>query len=111
MTNDVKTSEKKKSLPFFGVGKIIPYLKKYRATVFTMIVCGLIGSAGDIILPQFNGYALNHFVGGGTLDTLAYFIILYVATVLISAVVNYVSLSFAIKVEVSINRDLRNTQE
>lgn len=103
-----KVPEKKKSLPFFGVGKIIPYLKKYRATVFAMIVCGLIGSAGDIILPQFNGYALNHFVGGGTLDTLAYFILLYIATVLISAVVNYVSLSFAIKVEVSINRDLRN---
>ncbi len=107
MTKDVQT-EKKKSLPFFGLGKIVPYLKRYRSTVFMMIVCGLIGSAGDIIMPQFNGYALNHFVGGGTLDTLAYFIILYMATVVICAVVNYVSFSFAIKIEVSINRDLRN---
>lgn len=108
MTKDVKTEEKKKGLRFFGIGKIIPYLRKYRATVFAMIVCGLIGSAGDIILPQFHRYALNHFVMGNTLDTLAYFIILYMTTVLISAVVNYISFSFAMRVEVSINRDLRN---
>jgi len=108
VTKDVKTEEKKKGLRFFGIGKIIPYLRKYRATVFAMIVCGLIGSAGDIILPQFHRYALNHFVMGNTLDTLAYFIILYMTTVLISAVVNYISFSFAMRVEVSINRDLRN---
>ena len=108
MTKDVKQTENKKSLPFFGLGKIIPYLKKYRVTVFAMIACGLVSSAGDIILPLFNRYALNHFVGGGTLDTMTYFIILYMSTVLLLAVVNYVSVAFAMKVEVSINRDLRN---
>ncbi|MBR6918231.1 MAG: ABC transporter ATP-binding protein, partial [Clostridia bacterium] len=84
------------------------YLKKYRATVFTMIVCGVVGSIGDIILPQFHKYALDHFVVGNTLDTLAYFIIVYAATVVFLAVINYISFSFSIRVEVSINRDLRN---
>ena len=102
------TVNTKKRLRFFGLGKIVPYLKKYRATVFTMICCGLVGSAIDIILPQFHRYALDHFVAGGTLDTLAYFIILYVATVLMSALMNYICFTFAIRVEVSINRDLRN---
>ena len=108
MTKDVKQTENKKSLPFFGIGKIIPYLKKYRGTVFAMIGCGLMSSAGDILLPQFNRYALNHFVAGNTLDTLAYFIILYMSTVLLLAVINYITIAFAIRVEVSLNRDLRN---
>ncbi|MBQ7671394.1 MAG: ABC transporter ATP-binding protein [Clostridia bacterium] len=108
MTNEVKNEVKKKKLRFFGLGKIVPYLKKYRLTVFAMICCGLVGSAIDILLPQFHRYALNHFVVGNTLDTLAYFIVLYVVTVLTSALVNYICFSFAIRVEVSINRDLRN---
>ena len=108
MTNEVKNETKKKKLRFFGLGKIVPYLKKYRLTVFAMICCGLVGSAIDILLPQFHRYALNHFVVGNTLDTLAYFIVLYVVTVLTSALVNYICFSFAIRVEVSINRDLRN---
>ena len=108
MTDEVKNEVKKKKLRFFGLGKIVPYLKKYRLTVFAMICCGLVGSAIDILLPQFHRYALNHFVVGNTLDTLAYFIVLYVVTVLTSALVNYICFSFAIRVEVSINRDLRN---
>ena len=51
----------KKSLPFFGVGKVLPFMKPYRKIVFTMVFCGLLSSGVDILLPQFQRYALNHF--------------------------------------------------
>jgi len=32
----------KKTLPFFGIGKVIPFVKKYRVMITVMILCGLI---------------------------------------------------------------------
>ena len=98
----------KKSLPFFGIVKILPFMKKYRVIVSVMIICGLAGSAVDIILPLYQRYALNHFVGGGTLDTLPVFIVIYVFSIFAAGAVNYVACAYAMRIEVSINRDLRN---
>lgn len=101
-------SNERKALPFFGIGEILPYLRPYRATMLRMILCGLAGSAVDILLPLFQRYALNHFVGGATLDTLPIYVAAYLFAVLFAGLVNYVALSNATKIEVSINRDLRN---
>lgn len=103
---------KKKSdsvkLKCFGIPYLIPFLRVYRKRIFTMIFCGLLGSAVDVVLPIFQRYALNHYVMGGTWDTLPYYIALFVVTVLGAAFVNYIALSFAFRTEVEINRDLRN---
>lgn len=101
-------TDDRKSLPFFGIGKIIPFMKKYRVIVSVMIICGLAGSGVDIILPLYQRYALNHFVGGGTLDTLPLFIVIYVLSVVAAGAVNYIACAYAMRIEVSINRDLRN---
>ena len=98
----------KKSLPFFGVGKVLPFMKKYRRIVTTMIVCGLLSSGVDILLPQFQRYSLNHFIGEKTLDTLPVFLIIYVAAIVFAGVLNYISCSYAMRTEVSVHRDLRN---
>ena len=74
--------EKTKHLKFFGIGRILPYLKPLTKLILIMIFFGLVGSATDIILPQFQRYALDHFVGLGVLDTLLPFVILYVLTIL-----------------------------
>lgn len=105
----MKNSKKEREhLPFFGLGKILPYLKKYREKVFLMIFCGFLGSCVDIFTPVLQRYALNHFIGEGTLDTIVYFIIIYVFAVLLTGVVNYISCFFAMQIEVSVNKDLRN---
>ena len=103
-----QTSKETRFLPFFGVGKLLPYLRPYRAVLCAMIVCGLCGSAVDVALPLFQRYALNHFVKEGTLDTLPLYIVLYTAAVLLAGATNYVACSRAMQVEVSVNRDLRN---
>ncbi len=101
--------EERKSLPFFGIGKLLPFLKKYRVILTAMILCGLGGSLVDILIPLFQRYSLNYFVGKNTLDTLAVFVCAYVLCIFFAGAVNYVACAYAMRVEVSINRDLRNT--
>ncbi len=106
--NQQNMNEEKKSLPFFGIGKVLPFMKPYAKTLLVMIGCGLISTCLDLLVPQFQRYALNHFVGNQTLATLVPFIILYAGCIVVTAVVNYISCSKAMAVEVSVNRDLRN---
>lgn len=101
-------TENKKSLPFFGIGRLLPFLKKYRMRFVGMIVFGLCGSAVDILIPLLQRYALDHFVAQNTLDTLVWFILLYVAAVVFAGLVNYIAFSLAFRTEVNVNRDLRN---
>ena len=50
----------KKSLPFFGIGKVLPFTKKYRGVMFLMVACGLMSTGIDLLMPQTQRYALNH---------------------------------------------------
>ena len=95
-------------LPFFGIGKIIPYLARYKKRVYAMLFCGLLGSVVDIAQPILQRYSINHFIGGGTLDTLPWFIAIYFGTILLSSAANYISCTDATCLEVWIDRDLRN---
>ena len=95
-------------LPFFGIGKILPSLARYKKRVYAMLFCGLLGSVVDIAQPILQRYSINHFIGGGTLDTLPWFIAIYFGTILLSAAANYISCTDATCLEVWIDRDLRN---
>ena len=96
-----------KHLKFFGIGRIIPYLSKVNKLILLMVFFGLTGSLTDIILPLFQRYALDHFVGQGAFDTIAIFTVFYLMTILIAAVSNYISCALAIIIEMRTNRELR----
>ena len=100
--------EEKRSLPFFGIGKIVPYMLKYKRVMFWMVAFGLCSTVIDLVVPQFQRYALNHFIGKGTLNTLPYFILLYLVTIGCMGLLNYFSCAWAMQTEVRVNRDLRN---
>ena len=100
---------KTKNLKFFGIGKILPFLKHVKNQIFIMVSLGLISSVVDIVLPLFQRYALDHFVGLGILDTIIPFVIAYVAVILFAAVINYISCALATIVEMKVNRELRQT--
>lgn len=103
-----KTNVQKSSLPFFGIGKVIPFMKKYRSKILLMVSCGLVGSAMDIVIPLFQRYALNHYIGENTLDTIVYFVILYLFAIVFAGIANYISCAYATMIEVSINKDMRD---
>ena len=99
--------QQKTRLKYFGIGKILPYLKNVKNQIMMMVALALVSSVGDIILPLFQRYALDHFVGRNTLDTIVPFILCNVTVILILAVVNYVSCAQATTIEMLVNRDLR----
>ncbi len=103
-----KETSKQKGLPFFGIGKVLPYLKKYKRALVGMILGSLVGSLVDIGVPLFQRYALNHFIGEGTLDTIVWFVILYLTLICGAALFNYVSAVCCMNIEVGVDRDLRN---
>ena len=96
------------SLKFFGIGKVLPFLRKYRRQVAVMLICGLATGLVDTILPLFSRYALNHYVAERTLDTLPSYICIYVFAIVFSAVNNYCSCTLATRIEVWLDRDMRN---
>ena len=102
------TERENKSLPFFGVGKLLPFLKNYRTDIVAMLFCGLIGSGIDIFTPLFQRYALDKFIGGESLASLPAFIGAYLLTILVSAGANYISTMRCMKVEVGMDMDMRN---
>ena len=101
--------QKSGHLKFFGIGRLLPHLKNVKTYIFIMVFTGLLGSVADIILPLFQRYALDHFVVGGVFDTIALFVVLYLLTILLSAVANYFACAIAIIIEMIVNRDLRQT--
>lgn len=101
-------TNEKRSLPFFGIGKVLPFMVPYRPILAAMIGCGLMSTCVDLLIPQFQRYALNHFIGENTLDTLPLFLGCYLVILLMMGILNYVSCFFAMRTEVSVNRDLRN---
>ncbi len=101
--------EKNTHLKYFGIGRILPFLRSVRGKIFVMIFFGLVSSATDIVLPLFQRYALDHFVGLGKFDTLVYFLIAYMLTILVAAGSNYISCALATIIEMRVNRQLRQT--
>ena len=100
---------KTKHLKYFGIDKILPFLKKFRRQILSMVVFALISSLVDITVPQFQKYALDTFVGKGTMQTLVSFVIAYIAVILTGSLVNYISCAQATIIEVKVNRELRQT--
>ena len=96
------------SLPWFGIPKLFPYIKKYRRKLIIMASLGIGVSLLESMMPLFNRYVLDHFVGLGTLDTLPAFIALYIAVILIKVAGDFTSTYLGGQVEMSVNRDLRN---
>ena len=100
---------KPKHLKYFGIGKILPFLKHVKNQIFIMVSLGLVSSVVDIVLPLFQRYALDHFVGLGVMDTIISFVTAYIAVILFAAVVNYISCALATIVEMKVNQELRQT--
>ena len=107
MNNNIKDDNYKSRLPFFGLGRLLPYLRPYRARLFTMLILGAAGSGIDIVLPLFQRYAINNYIANSTLSGIGYFITLYVTVLACQIVFNCITTFFASVVELRVARDLR----
>lgn len=102
------SENKNVKLKYFGIPKLLLFVKPYKKIMISMIIMGALSSLIDSIYPLFNQYALNHFIALKTTDTLVPFIIVYIVILIVFVILNFVSTTWAGKIEMSVNRDLRN---
>ena len=95
-------------LPLFGIPRVLPYLKEHKKIFVWMIITTALASVIDSVYPLFNQYALNHFIARHTLDTIVIFILGYIVMIIAQCLLNFVSCFFCGKIEMNINKDLRN---
>lgn len=108
-----KTGKKKKEeyvrLPYFGLNRLLPFLKPYRKRLAVMVILGAVSSAIDIVLPLFQKYALDNYIANGILTGLPYFVGLYVLTLAARVIFDFITTYSSTHVEMMINHDLRQT--
>lgn len=107
MNQTDKEKQEYVSLPYFGLPKLIPYLKPYRWNLFFMVLFGLMTSAIDIIVPLFQQYALNNFIALGQLDGMTLFIIAYLLVLTAQILFSIISTFQCGKVEMYVGRDMK----
>lgn len=98
-----------KKLKFFGIGKLVPYVARYKVTFFAMVIAQLIAGGLSPVLALFQSYAIDTFIAGETLAGFAPFILTYVAFITFITAANYVSDRSCCKLEMVVLRDLRRT--
>ncbi|MCR4585124.1 MAG: ABC transporter ATP-binding protein/permease [Lachnospiraceae bacterium] len=103
-----RDKEETVSLPFFGIPKLIPYIRKYVPRIITMVLLGVFASLIDSAVPLMQRFALDNFVAKSSLDGLKGFIIFYVIMIVIYMIVNFFTTYLCGQVEMSVDRDLRN---
>ncbi len=100
--------QERKTLPYFGVPKILKYASVYRGKIFLMVFLGVLSSLIDAIYPLFNQHILNHNLARQTADTLPLIGLGYFLVLAFQVWDNYYSAFMCSKMELWINRDLRN---
>lgn len=105
----MENSTPSQKLKFFGLGKLVPYVSRYKVTFFAMIIASLVSGALNSVIALFQSYAIDNFIAGNTLDGFTPFILTYVAFIVILTAANYVSDRTCCKTEMVILRDMRRT--
>ena len=101
-------NDKQVKLRFFGINRILPFMKPFKRMMVFMAGLGLFTSLVDVAITLFQRYALNNFVEKNTFGgKLSLFIAVYLAAIIAQSLATYYSCSRAMTVEVSLNRDLR----
>ncbi len=103
-----RDEEKTVSLPFFGIPRLIPYIKRYVPMIVTMVLLGMFASLIDSAVPLMQRYALDNFVEKHTLEGMRPFVIFYLIMLVAYMVVNFFTTYLCGQVEMSVDRDLRN---
>ncbi|MCR5162364.1 MAG: ABC transporter ATP-binding protein/permease [Lachnospiraceae bacterium] len=103
-----KDKTNKTSLPLFGIPRVLPFMKPYRARIIFMILLGGITTVIDTLYPLFNRYALDRFVGEKTLEGIGMFAAAYILLLLVQTVINFKSTYDCGWIEMNVDRDLRN---
>lgn len=87
--------------------KMLPFLRPYYVNLFIVIVLNIVMALIDISMPLFQRYTIDHYIGGGTLEGIGWFTLLYAAAIVFQTVVVIISTRQSMFVEMKTNRDMK----
>ena len=94
-------------LKWYGIPAVLPFIRPHRKLLFIIMLSMALSSMVDAIYPLFQNYAINHYIGHQTLDTLPLFVAGYVALLLFQGIINAWGGYAANTAEVRVDRDVR----
>lgn len=95
-------------LKFFGIPKLIPYIRRYKGIFVSMLTSTAFTAIGQSFFPLFALYALNYFVANHTLEHIGLFVLSYVGLIILLGITDFISCEGCGKIEMYTDRDLRN---
>ena len=94
-------------LKWFGIPKLLPYLKPYRKNLIYMMLLGALGSVIDISIPLFQRYAINNYITKGVTHGILWFALLYALALSIQVLANFFCFYHSGKTEMYVGRDMK----
>ena len=96
-------------LKFFGIGKVLPFLAVHKKLYITMLLTVIPVMASSTMLPLFQKYAIDNFIAGKTFDGFGIFIALYIALIVFSCAMDFISCYNCSRLEMYLLRDMRRS--
>ena len=94
---------------FFGIGKILPFLAVHKKLYITMLLTVIPVMASSTMLPLFQKYAIDNFIAGKTFEGFGVFIALYIALIVFSCTMDFISCYNCSRLEMYLLRDMRRS--
>ena len=94
-------------LKWYGIPAILKFIRPHKRLIESIVISMALVSGIDAIYPMFQNYAINHFIGLNTLDTLPLFIALFIALLVVQTILNAIGCYAAFKAEVVVDQDVR----
>ena len=102
-----ENKEPQVKLKYFGIPRIMPYIKPHGKLLITMMLLLLVDSGISLITPLAQKYAIDLFIVPRTVNGLWIFIILYVLLVFVQGLCGMKWTRLSIDAEMYVARDLR----
>ena len=87
---------------------MLPYLRPFRRTLWTVCILNLLCAGVDILLPLFQRYAINHFIEADTTAGLPAFAAVYAAVLVLQTLFVITFARGSMRVEMGLGRDLKH---
>ena len=89
--------------------KLLPVLAPYKKKMLAVVTVMLLVSAGDIVMPLFQSYAVNHFVVARSTAGLAVFCTLYLGVVALQSLGVMSFSRLCMRIEMLMGKDMRRS--
>ncbi len=94
-------------LKWYGIPAIWPFIRPHRWKIAVLVGCMGLSSVITACLPLFQNYAINHYIGENTLDTLPVFFVCYLLLCIAGTLADNWGCFVSNQVEVLVDRDVR----